>query len=92
MRQNEVKMKEVTKEKIIKIISSTIKNIQITPEQYDQDLQKLGMDSIKFIHTIVLLEKEFECEIPDEKLLMSEMGTIGKIMSVLQELYNESDK
>ena len=85
-------MKEVTKEKIIKIISSTIKNIQITPEQYDQDLQKLGMDSIKFIHTIVLLEKEFECEIPDEKLLMSEMGTIEKIMSVLQELHNESDK
>lgn len=85
-------MKEVTKEKIIEIVSLAIKTIQIKPEQYDQDLQKLGMDSIKFINTIVLLEKEFECEIPDEKLLMSEMGTIEKIKSVLQEIYNESDK
>ena len=45
------------------------------------------MDSITFIQIIVKLEETFDCEIPDSKLLISEMDTVQKIFDVLQELY-----
>ena len=49
------------------------------------DLQDdLGMDSITFVQIIVALEEEFECEIPDSKLLITEMNTIQKIVEVLK--------
>ena len=47
------------------------------------------MDSIAFIHIIEALEEEFECEIPDDKLLINEMDTVKKIIDVLQTLYDE---
>lgn len=76
-------MKEVTKEKILEIINANIENGAVTPEQYDNDLSELGMDSIRFIHIIVSLEEEFECEVPDSKLLLTEMNTVNKIYDVL---------
>ena len=44
------------------------------------------MDSMTFIKIIVDLEEEFDCEIPDSKLLFSEMNTVNKIMQVLTEI------
>lgn len=61
----------------------------ITSDMFDTNLIDLGMDSIKFIHLIVALEEEFECEIPDSKILIPEMDTIEKIIGVLQTLYDE---
>ena len=52
----------------------------------DEDLSDLGMDSITFIKIIVAAEKEFECEIPDSKLLIGEMNTANKIVRVLQNI------
>lgn len=83
-------MKEIAVKKIIEILNSNIKNITITREQGDEDLSDLGMDSISFIQTIVSLEEEFECEIPDSKLLISEMNTVNKIIDVLQLAIAES--
>ena len=48
----------------------------------------MGMDSITFIQIVVALEEEFECEIPDEKLLITEMDTVQKIVDVLQSIYD----
>ena len=82
-------MKEVTVENVLTILNS-MDNIKITEEQLEDDLTDCGMDSITFIQTIVALEEEFECEIPDFKLMLSEMNTIKKIIEVLQDLYDES--
>lgn len=57
-------------------------------EQMDVSLQDYGMDSIVFIQIILGLEDHFDCEIPDSKLLISEMDTLRKIVNILQELYN----
>ena len=46
------------------------------------------MDSITFIQIVVALEEEFECEIPDEKLLITEMDTVQKMLDVLQSIYD----
>ena len=52
-------------------------------EQCEDDLLEYGMDSIRFIQIIVSLEEEFECEVPDSKLILVEMNTINKIYDVL---------
>lgn len=76
-------MNEVTKEKILEIVNTNIENGAVTVEQYDSELTKLGMDSIQFIRIIVSLEEEFECEVPDSKLLLTEMNTISKMTDVI---------
>ena len=56
---------------------------EIKPTQLDDDLVELGVDSITFIRIIVELEELFEIEIPDEKLLITEMSTIRKMVEVV---------
>lgn len=80
-------MKEVTKEIILDIINENMEESVIASNQLNDDLYELGMDSIVFIQIIVKIEEIFECEIPDSKLLLSELNTVQKIYDVLQELY-----
>lgn len=84
-------MKSVTTENVLKVINNA-ENLEITKEQIAENLPHLGMDSITFIQIVVALEEEFECEIPDPKLLITEMDTIQKIIDVLQSLYNEQNE
>jgi len=84
-------MKEINTNKVIDILNVNIKNAEITSDKLDQSLIELGMESITFIQIIVAIEEEFECEIPDSKLLITEMDTAEKIMNVLQALYDESN-
>lgn len=81
-------MKEVAVESILRVINS-LDNIEVSTEQLDESLPNLGMDSISFIQIVVGLEEAFDCEIPDSKLLVSEMDTVQKIFNVLQELYEQ---
>lgn len=84
-------MKEITKEKLLEIVNS-VQDMEVTVDQCDNDLLELGLDSIKFIQIIVSLEEAFECEIPDEKLLLTEMNSVNKMLEVLQLAVSESDK
>lgn len=79
-------MKEVTVEGVLRVIN-LLDNIEVSAEQLDESLPDLGMDSISFIQIVVGLEESFDCEIPDSKLLISEMDTVQKMLDVLQELY-----
>ncbi|MBQ8496243.1 MAG: acyl carrier protein [Clostridia bacterium] len=76
-------MKEIIKKRVLEIVNSNLEYEKITMEQCEDDLLEYGMDSIRFIQTIVSLEEEFECEVPDSKLLLVEMNTINKIYEVL---------
>lgn len=73
-------------------IVNSAQDMEVTVEQCDDDLLELGLDSIKFIQIIVSLEEAFECEIPDEKLLFTEMNSVNKMLEVLQLAVGESDK
>lgn len=84
-------MKEITKEKILEIVNS-VQDVEATVDQCDDDLLELGLDSIKFIQIILSLEEAFECEIPDEKLLLTEMNSVNKMLEVLKLAVSESDK
>lgn len=84
-------MKEITREEILEIVNS-VQDMEVTVDQCDDDLLELGLDSIKFIQIIVSLEEAFECEIPDEKLLLTEMNSVNKMLEVLQLAVSEGDK
>lgn len=86
-------MMESIKEEIIEIVNANLKeenekSVGIDVIQEDCDLSQIGMDSITFIHVIVALEEEFNIEIPDEKLLISEMNTVSKIEDVISDVLN----
>lgn len=76
-------MKKTISEKVLEILNTNIENNVITPEQTEEDLPSLGLDSITFIRVIVALEEAFDIEIPDEKLLITEMNTVSKMASVI---------
>ena len=76
-------------EKICAIVSE---NIELSTDQFDVDLSELGMDSLIFIRIVVALEEVFDIEIPDEKLLMNEMNTFNKIISVVSILLENVDE
>lgn len=79
---------ESIQEKILEILNANIVNTEITFEQTEKDLSAMGMDSITFIRLIVALEEEFDIEVPDEKLLITEMNTIAKIVNVITAILN----
>lgn len=83
-------MKAITIDEVLNVLNSTEKFV-ITTEQLEENLSDLGMDSITFIQIIVALEERFECEIPDEKLLITEMDTVQKMIDVLQALYDDQN-
>jgi acyl carrier protein len=83
-------MKEVSTAIVLEIINRS-ENMEVSQEQLEDNLPELGMDSITFIQIVVALEEAFECEIPDEKLLITEMDTVQKMVDVLQSVYDNQD-
>lgn len=79
-------MKKIELDQIIEVLNNCMKNAYITREMLDDNLPDIGMDSITFVQIVVSLEARFECEIPDEKLLISQMDTVHKIVDVLQSI------
>lgn len=76
-------------EKMLNIIQTCI-GIKIYQNQFDEDLANMGIDSISFIQIIVALEEELDIEIPDEKLLLTEMNTFSKMVDVISAVLNEN--
>lgn len=70
-------------EKICQIVNLNIESEELGIEQIDVDLSLIGMSSIDFIRIVVALEEEFECQIPDSKLLISELNTVLKMYQVI---------
>jgi len=68
---------------VVKIVRSNIPTIPEDFSQLNSDLSQLGMDSIIFIRIVVAIEEAFDMEVPDEKLLITEMGTIQKMVEVV---------
>lgn len=77
-------MKQVTVEAVVSVVNEVMEDVEITMDNLDDNLIKLGMDSIDFIQIIVSLEKEFTCEIPESKLSLFELDTINKMLEMLR--------
>ena len=84
-------MREDIINKVLQIFNANIENTEITFGQTEDDLSALGMDSITFIRVIVALEEAFDIEIPDEKLLLTEMNTISKMTEVISAVFDHQN-
>ncbi len=50
----------------------------------DEDIGQYGLDSIKGIQAMILLEGEFDIELVDEDLLLENVNTINKIKKTFE--------
>lgn len=50
----------------------------------DEDIGQYGLDSIKGIQAMILLEAEFDIELVDEDLLLENVNTINKIKKTFE--------
>ena len=72
-------MDKETLNSIINIVNATLpSNLLLDIQNINDDLETIGIDSLSFIQIIVAIEDEFECEIPDSKLIVNELNTIKK--------------
>ncbi|MCI8472291.1 MAG: acyl carrier protein [Clostridiales bacterium] len=70
--------------KIREIIASNLKkNVSINDINVNDDLRNIGMDSISFITIVLAIEDEFGIEFPNDKLLISDAGTIALLNNII---------
>ncbi len=75
--------------RIREIIASIIRtNIDVNDYKANKDLREIGMDSISFVSIVVAIENEFGIEFPEDKLLISEAGTIELFTRVVDNNIN----
>mgnify|MGYP005768010973 FL=1 len=80
--------KSEIKVKILEILSILFQNSGVDTDvlEYVDLIDDLGMDSVNFISLIVVLEAEFDIQIPDEWLLMDKFRECSSILSAVEEL------
>jgi len=72
-------------EEVIRVVNSTL-DIELNNNNMQDDLQQIGMDSVKFISIVVTLESDFDIEYPDECLLMTQSNTLMKIANIVSDV------
>ena len=78
-------------ERVTDIVNSVL-GIKLNNENVEDNLSQIGMDSIKFIQIVVALEESFEIEVPDEKLLITAMGTLNQMIDVVSTALQNAGK
>lgn len=82
----------MNKERILQVLSGII-NVETDklinyPE--NTKLAEIGLDSIKFIQFIVGIEDEFNIQVLDSDLLLSNFETIEKVLMTLQKYFSDN--
>jgi len=67
------------------ILDDSVAGGRLDPED---DLISMGLDSVKIINMIVLLEEKYGIEIKDEDLLFENFETVRKITELLERYLN----
>lgn len=69
-------------DEIFQIVLENIEEKEIKID-FETEFQQIGITSISFINIIIKVEQKYQIEFPDEKLLLSEAGTIKKIGDIV---------
>lgn len=73
-------------DRIIECIQKVGIDVSDSEDYKSINLNEYVLDSISFVSFIVEVEKEFDCEIPDDLLLMSTLTTVGKFSEMIDEI------
>lgn len=76
-----------TKEQIVSVIASAL-NLEtelVNGTSGDDNLSRVGVDSVNFIEIIISLEDKFNIVFDDEELLLDNLNTLNKLEKVINE-------
>jgi len=59
--------------------------------QPDTLFQSAGMDSLKFVQLIIQVEDAFDIEFPEDKMVITQAGTIQKLCDIIEVQKQEND-
>lgn len=72
--------------KVVELINKLYEDIIFTEKMYNEDITQICLDSIGFMMLVVLIEEEFNVEIPAKQLNLEKMNTINKISNIIRDL------
>lgn len=78
--------KSSIQEKVMDIIKgddTLLEDIGQVSDLYNVSMDEMGFSSISYIKLLVLIENEFDIEIPDDYLQLYEFPTIGSIVDYI---------
>ncbi|MEK4077363.1 acyl carrier protein [Paenibacillus sp. FSL M7-0656] len=84
-------MTDNLKDTITKMIAQCLQVTNIKVIDVQDNLNDLGICSIKVIRLIVLLEEHFDITFNDEELLVENFNTLSNILNIIQLKLNEFD-
>ncbi|AEY64970.1 acyl carrier protein [Clostridium sp. BNL1100] len=75
------------KEQIIAVIASAlnIETEQVNSISVDENLNRVGVDSVNFIEIIISLEDRLHIVFDDEELLLDNLNTLNKLEKVVSQ-------
>ena len=75
------------KEQIIAVIASVlnIETEQVSNISADENLNRVGVDSVNFIQIIIGLEDNLHIVFDDEELLLDNLNTLNKLENVINQ-------
>ncbi len=75
------------KEQIIAVIASVlnIETEQVSSISADENLNRVGVDSVNFIQIIIGLEDNLHIVFDDEELLLDNLNTLNKLENVINQ-------
>ena len=75
---------DTIKKEIIEVLETIFLNEVIKLEDDDSFVDKLGMDSIKFVSYVIGIESKFGIEVPEEYSLPSKLDTLKKTYDLIR--------
>ncbi len=75
------------KEQIVSVIASAlnIETEQVSSMPADENLNRVGVDSVNFIEIIIRLEDTLHITFDDEELLLDNLNTLNKLETVISQ-------
>lgn len=75
---------EIERKGIKEVLAEIFPGQLIDISDEDSFIDKLGMDSIKFVTYVIGIESKFDVDVPDDYSLPSKLDTIKKTYDLLQ--------
>lgn len=73
---------------LLEEVNLLVKETTISNEDKDIPFSEFGIDSLMMVQLIVKIEERYNVEIPDSKLVFSELNTINKLAKLIYSLTN----
>jgi acyl carrier protein len=72
----------------VKAIMVQVLDLDMPPEQIDDELSlyssHIRLDSLGFLHLLIALEEEFDCQVDDEDVMEADLETVADLIQLFE--------